>query len=72
MENCQATQLVDFIGCPGLSWCSRQTKEKVANSKGVVRAIAKGDHWRWVSTPRWRRASSKVTSMDQRKTKSWR
>ena len=26
------------------------------------------DHWRWVSTPRWRRTSSKVTSIDQRKT----
>jgi len=28
--------------------------------------MARADHWRWVSTPRWRRVSSKVTSSDQR------
>ena len=32
----------------------------------MVRAIALSDHWRWVSTPRWSRASRKVTSTCQR------
>lgn len=27
-----------------------------------MRAIARSDHWRWVSTPRWARTSRKVTS----------
>src|SRR3954469_25069973 len=40
----------------------RVTSENSANKSGVVRWIAKSDHWRCVSTPRWRRASSKVTS----------
>ena len=31
-----------------------------------MRRIATADHWRWVSSPRWRRASSKVTSSCQR------
>ena len=35
---------------------------------GVVRAMARSDHWRWVSTPRWVRASWKVTSSCQRST----
>src|SRR5579884_1738094 len=26
-------------------------------SRGVERAIARSDHWRWVSTPRWSRTS---------------
>src|SRR5262249_16025994 len=34
----------------------------------VVRAIAWSDHWRWVSSPRWARLSSDVTSSDQRMT----
>jgi hypothetical protein len=29
----------------------------------VVRWIARSDHWRWVSNPRWRRVSWKVGSM---------
>ena len=33
-----------------------------------MRAIAGSDHCRWVSTPRWRRTSAKVTSIDQRRT----
>src|SRR3954447_9564217 len=40
----------------------RVTSENSPNKSGVVRWIAKSDHWRWVSTPRWRRASSKVAS----------
>ena len=36
---------------------------------GVVRAMARSDHWRWVSTPGWRRTSANVTSTDQRRTK---
>src|SRR5260221_4369641 len=37
--------------------------------------MAREDHWRWVSTPRWARASSKVVSRHQRKinhAKIWR
>src|SRR6266851_589164 len=33
---------------------------------GVVRSIARSDHWRWVSIPRWARLSSKVVSRLQR------
>jgi uncharacterized membrane protein YfcA len=34
----------------------------------VVRAIARSDHWRWVSTPRWSRTSRNATSACQRRT----
>jgi phosphatidylserine/phosphatidylglycerophosphate/cardiolipin synthase-like enzyme len=34
--------------------------EKRPSRTGVVRRIALSDHWRWVSTPRWARVSSKV------------
>ena len=37
-----------------------------ASRQGVVRAMARSDHWRWVSTPRWSRTSRKVTSTCQR------
>src|SRR6266511_2851998 len=47
---------------------SMVTSENNANRTGVVRAIAWSDHWRWVSSPRWARLSSKVTSTDQRLT----
>ena len=33
-----------------------------------MRAMARSDHWRWVSTPRWVRTSWKVTSSCQRST----
>ena len=33
---------------------------------GVVRAMARSDHCRWVSTPRWARVSWNVTSSCQR------
>src|SRR5918911_1998889 len=45
---------------------SSVTKENRPSRAGVVRAMARSDHWRWVSRPRWRRASSKVTSSCQR------
>ena len=34
----------------------------------MVRRMARSDHWRWVSTPRWARTSWKVTSTCQRAT----
>src|SRR3954467_96881 len=37
-------------------------KEYKPRSAGVVRRMARSDHWRWVSTPRWARHSAKVTS----------
>ncbi len=33
-----------------------------------MRAMARSDHWRWVSTPRWVRTSGKVTSSCPRRT----
>src|SRR5829696_8503367 len=45
------------------------TSENKASRDGVVRAMARSDHWRWLSTPRWRRTPAKVTSTDQRRTK---
>src|SRR3954454_12464061 len=42
--------------------------ENSPSSAGVVRAMAGSDHWRCVSTPRCRRTSAKVTSVDQRGT----
>ena len=53
-------------------WLSRRatrvTIENRASRTGVVRAMAWSDHCRWVSTPRCARASSHVTSTDQRLT----
>lgn len=46
----------------------RHTSENRANNAGVVWVIAQSDHCRWVSTPRCRRVSSKVTSTFQRRT----
>src|SRR4029434_10950128 len=56
--------------CPPPLNCraSTVTNENRANRLGVVRAIAWSDHWRWVSSPRWARLSSNVTSRDQRMT----
>src|SRR3954464_12483075 len=48
------------------------TKEYKPRSAGVVRRMARSDHWRWVSTPRWARLSEKVTSTCQRRTKQVR
>ncbi len=48
------------------------TSESRASKQGVVRAMARSDHWRCVSTPRCRRTSAKVTSTDQRRTNSCR
>src|SRR3954447_6121939 len=42
------------------------TSENRPSSNGVVRWIARSDHCRWVSNPRWRRASWKVGSTAQR------
>ena len=47
-------------------------QEKRPSRMGVVRAMARSDHWRWVSMPRWVRASWKVTSSCQRRTNHWR
>lgn len=44
------------------------THENHAHRTGVVRAIAWSDPWRGLSSPRWARASAKVTSTDQRLT----
>ena len=41
-------------------------RENSPSKQGVVRAMARSDHWRWVSTPRWSRTSRKVTSTCQR------
>ena len=49
-------------------WAKRVTSENRPKSAGVVRRIASSDHCRWVSTPRCRRTSWKVTSICQRKT----
>src|SRR6201998_126539 len=42
--------------------------ENNPSSAGVVRRIARSDHWRWVSTPRWARTSWNVVSTRQRET----
>ena len=42
------------------------TRANKANTKGVLRAMAWSFHCRWVSIPRWARASSKVVSTVQR------
>ena len=49
-------------------WAPSVTQAKRPKSTGVVRAMARSDHWRWVSTPRCARASWKVTSSCQRRT----
>ena len=38
-------------------WAARVVQEKRPSRTGVVRAMARSDHWRWVSTPRWVRTS---------------
>src|ERR1019366_3127113 len=48
------------------SWVQRVTMENRPSRTGVVLRMARSDHWRWVSTPRWARVSSKVTSTCQR------
>src|SRR4029453_9425127 len=50
--------------CPSPLNCraSTVTSENSPNRTGVVRAMARADHWRGVSSPRWVRASSHVTS----------
>ena len=35
------------------AWAARAVQEKRPSRVGVVRAMARSDHWRWVSTPRW-------------------
>ena len=45
---------------------SRVTRENSASRQGVVRAMARFDHWRCVSTPRWVRVSWKANSSCQR------
>ena len=42
--------------------------ENNPSKAGVVRRMARSDHWRWVSTPRWARTSWKVVSTRQRET----
>ena len=50
------------------AWAARVVQEKSPSRAGVVRAMARSDHWRCVSTPRWVRTSWKVTSSCQRST----
>ena len=49
---------------------SNATTEYSPSRHGVSRSIARSDHCRCVSTPRWARVSSKVTSIGQRLTTS--
>src|ERR687890_2151250 len=53
-------------------WANNVTSENSPKSAGVARRIAKSDHWRCVSNPRWLRASWKVTSNCQRITNQQR
>ena len=39
------------------AWAARVIQEKSPSRTGVVRVMARSDHWRWVSTPRWVRTS---------------
>ena len=34
------------------AWAARATQENRPIMMGVVRAMARSDHWRWISTPR--------------------
>ena len=43
-------------------------QQKSPSSAGAAREMARPDHWRWVSTPRWVRTSWKVASGCQRNT----
>ncbi len=47
---------------------SNATTEYSPSTQGVSRSIARSDHCRCVSTPRWARVSSKVTSIGRRLT----
>ncbi len=56
-------------GRPSRRWYAKSvTRVYRPKSAGVVRRVARSDHWRLVSTPRWARASWKVTSTCQRGT----
>jgi hypothetical protein len=55
-----------------ISMAIRTTIENIANRPGVVPAMAQSDHCRCVSTPRWARSSSNVTSSFQRSINHWR
>ena len=48
---------------PYRSWAHNAINENSPSKAGVVRAIAGSDHWRWVSTPRWRRTSASRASV---------
>jgi hypothetical protein len=48
-------------------WAVRVMIEYRPNKAGVVRAMARTCHWRYVSIPRCARASSHVTSIAQRR-----
>ena len=48
------------------SWATKTIQETKLMSMGVVRAMTRSDHWRWVSTPRWPRTSGLVTPSCQR------
>jgi SAM-dependent methyltransferase len=57
------------IVCVVMAGCaSRMTREKRPTSAGVVRAMARGVHCRWVSMPRCARMAWNVTSSCQRRT----
>src|ERR687895_1887677 len=64
----QAAERTGILWPAGSRWAARVTQENSPKSTGVVRPMAKSDHCRWVSTPRWVRASWKVISSCQRKT----
>ena len=40
-------------GVGGQGGLRKEAQEKKPSQTGVVRAMAKLDQWRWVSTPRW-------------------
>ncbi len=65
----QAAWWIRSSPCIVSPWDASVTTEKRPSRQGVVRAIARSDHWRWLSTPRCRRTSVKVTSTCQRRTK---
>ncbi len=64
----QAVDKVGNIWLFSISMPHKQTKENNAIKQSGLLAIALSDHWRWVSTPKCARASSKATSMFQRRT----
>ena len=56
------------VGARASSSAQTATKENNPSSAGVVRRMARSDHCRYVSTPRWARISWNVVSMRQRET----